>query len=569
MINSLTSRLKKGASILAISTIALSASHANAQVGQQTGVADPGRIDRSLTERRLFPQASPNVSIGQVSTIEAPEGAENINFTFGGLEIEGASAYSEDELYSLYQNRIGQEISLAELYGIANQMTLKYRNDGYVLTQVVVPPQTIEAGIARLLVVEGFIDNVVIQGGDEGNAALKVIQDYAAQINSGGALNIEQLERQLLLINDLPGVSARSVISPSQTTTGAADLLVILDRNPYDAQVGVDNNGSRFLGPVQFSGAASINSALGFNEAITGQLVLAPDAGMELAFGSLSYEQPVGRYGTKLSVTGSITHTDPGFTLSPFEVEGQSHSLSLKARHPFVRSRNTNLWGDVSFDFRNVDSKNNLQATSKDRIRALRAGIQAEFLDSLLGVAVNSLELQVSQGLQILGSSEKDDANLTRAAGNPQFTKANIRFQRIQRVTNNVNLLIEGRGQIASGPLLSSEEFGLGGISTVRGFEPSEVVGDDGINGKLEVQWNTPNPSIQLFGFLDSGTVWNEDATTSPNKRASATSTGAGVRADLPMDVAAEAFVAQPMNRRVSTRGDREPRFFFSLNKQF
>lgn len=563
--------LLKGSCLAAIiATGILSISSAQAQLDQQTGIADPGRIERQLTEERVMPQLGPSVTVKEMALINAPEGAENIKFNFGGVRLEGVNTYSKSELLPLYENMIGTEISLADLYAIANRMTLKYRNDGYVLTQVVVPPQTIDDGVARLQVVEGFINNVVIQGDKESEYALDLIHAYASRISSGSAMNVSDMERQLLLINDLPGVSARSIISPSASTPGGADILIIIERDPFEAVVGVNNHGSRFLGQFQTNGQAELNSVLGLNEQITAQIVAAPDAGLELAYGSIGYEMPVGTYGTTVALIGSITDTDPGFTLRQFDVEGLSRSIILRAEHPIIRSRNSNLFGRLQFDWRNVESKNNIELTRRDRIRALRAGLQAEFLDRLLGVAVNSFDFQISQGIDIFGASDEGDANLTRAAGDPTFTKANLQLQRLQRITSQVNVVLTGRGQLSNNPLLSSEEFGLGGVSSVRGYDPSEVVGDDGIGGSVELQWKPPqHKNVQLFTFLDSGTVWNKDATTSATKRNSLTSTGVGVRVDLPLDIDAEFIATQPLHQDVQTTGDRDPRFFFSLNKNF
>ena len=75
-------------------------------------------------------------------------------------------------------------------------------------------------------------------------------------------------------------------------------------------------------------------------------------------------------------------------------------------------SRDTNIFARLLLDWRNVESQNNVELTRKDRIRAVRAGAQAEFLDRLLGVAVNTIDIQVSKGLDILGASEEGDANI-------------------------------------------------------------------------------------------------------------------------------------------------------------
>ena len=543
---------------------------AQAQLEQATGIADPGRAERSFIEDSLVPQGGPDIRVNELTLQTAPAGAENILFNFGGIIIEGADAYSENALFEIYGDKIGTQISLADLYDIANEITLKYRNDGYILTQVIVPPQTIEDGIVRLRAVEGFINNISVQG-DESKDKFGLIEQYARRIDtSGGALNIETLERQLLLINDLPGVSARSVISPSRTTVGAADLLIIVERDPFEALVGVNNHGSRFLGPVQFDTSATFNSLFGYNDQITARFVGAPDAGLELAFWSLEYKQPIGSQGTTISALASLTDTDPGYTLDTFEVLGISRFASVEAEHPFIRSREKNLSGRLSFDWRKVESRNNINPTTNDTIRALRAGLRADFLDDVLGVAVNTVDIEYSQGIDVFGASEKGDANLTRAEGDPTFSKVNVQLQRLQRLANNLNLVLTGRAQLANNPLLSSEEFGLGGISTVRGYDPSEVVGDDGIAANVEFQYNnSPIFGSQLFGFLDSGTVWNQDETAGDQKRDSLTSVGFGLRGEVTHGINAEFVAAQPLHRDIETQGERDPQFFFSLSKSF
>ena len=549
-----------------------------AQLERQTGIADPGRAQQRLQEQLSTPQVTPNVSVSAAGLANAPAGAENVRFKFGGLKIEGATAYDSNALGSLYQDKIGTEISLADVYTIANNMTLKYRNDGYLLTQVVVPPQTIEGGIAKVRIVEGFIDKVVVQTSDGESAyAVEKIKQYAGQINATKPVNVRALERQLLLISDLPGVTARSVISPSEKTPGAADLLIIVERKQADAALSFDTYGSRYLGPVQFGAAGTINSWFGLNEAITAQMVVAPGFdNFELGFGSLRYEMPVGLRGTKVAVTGSVTDTTPGFDLKQFDVEGRSEQLSIQATHPFIRGRSTNLTGRTQLDMRMVQSENNVEDTRQDDLRILRAGLQYQFLDRLLGIGANVVDAEFSKGINVLGASQKDDPNMTRALADPQFFKMNLEAQRLQRITDNVNLLVEARAQIANDALPSSEEFGIGGISSVRGFDPSEVAGDDGVSGRVEAQWKQPwalgstfVESYQLYSFLDAGRVWNDDNTTAATARDTLAGAGAGVRFDFVSDVEGGLALGFPLNRDPQTQNDRSPKIYMNLNKKF
>ncbi len=550
---------------------------AMAQVQNATGSADPGRAEQQIQQPDLTPGVSGKADVQGIRAVNAPAGAENIKFTLSSVNVEGTSSYPEAEIRAVYADYLGKTVSLADVYVIANQLTLKYRNDGYILTQVVVPQQTIDGGDVTLQVIEGFVNEVSIRKEDAAapiNTAL--IESYAAQIKRGGPLNARDLERQLLLINDLPGITARSVLSPSPTTPGGADLAIILDYDPIDGILSADNFGSRYLGPVQIGAAATLNSALGLNEAISGQVVMAPQSWYELAYGSLAYEMPVGIYGTKIRFSGSVTDTEPGYDLEQFDVKGRSNLLSVGLTHPFIRSRSENLYGRLNFDWRRVKSENNIETTRKDRLSVLRAGSRYEFIDTIFTAAANTVDLELSKGLNIFGASDEGDANMTRSEGDPQFTKLEAEVQRLQRITSGVNLLLAARGQIASNALLSSEEFGVGGIGFGRGYDPSEITGDKGVSAKVELQWkepvalNTPFvDSYQLYGFYDIGRVWNEDATTSAQERDSLASVGGGVRFDLNYDMEGGFAVAVPLTREVQTQGDRDPKIYVNFSKKF
>lgn len=540
-----------------------------------TSIANPSRVEDQFTTQTLAPDISQRVEVKDAILQKMPSNAADIKFTLTGLQIEGVGAYSEADLAPFYQDKIGETVSLADIYRISSAITNKYRNDGYILTQIIIPPQTIDGGIVHLKAVEGFVDKITVEGEGQ-ESAQKLIRAYANNIHTQGALNVRDLEKFLLLINDLPGVDARSILSPSKTQAGASDLRIIIERDPYDALLSLDNYGSRYLGPVQVGAAGSLNSFFGQNERITTQIVVAPEigTGYELAYGALGYMQPIWTHGTMLKLSASNTFTDPGYNLDEFNVSGRSQFMSIAVEHPFIRTRARNLYGHVSFDWRNVESKNDLEATRRDHLRVLRAGGRFEFLDTFLNAGINNLNLEISKGLNILGSSEEGDLRLSRTAGDPTFTKLNAGIQRIQRVTSGINVLMSVQGQWASSALLASEEFGIGGFNSGRGYDPSEIVGDDGIAGKLELQWNEPYKApifedYQLYSFYDIGKVWNKDATTSAGKQDSIASAGFGLRADFANDIEAGAAVAFPLTRDVETQQDKDPRFYFSINRRF
>ena len=560
----------------AITSVMFIAAPSYAQVENATLIADPARIGQDLLNIDDIPDLERKIEVKGSATHQAPNGSDAITLTLASLQVDGVGIYGADELDPIYRDKLGTTVSLTEVYEIATALTNKYRNDGYILTQVVVPPQTIESGNVRLRVVEGFVDQIIIEGEPRVSAAER-IRSYADNLRENNILNAQSLERYMLLINDLPGITARGVLSQSKTTAGASDLTIIVERDAYEAEVSLDNHGSRFLGPYQASYVGSHNSVFGYNELIRTQFVLSGDKDRkdELAFGSVLYEQPISKYGTKMRFIGSATATEPGDDLDEFEVKGHSQFFSASVSHPFIRSRTTNLNARATFDFRNSDSKNNLEPnTRKDRIRSVRLGATYQFIDSLFGVGVNAVDFEFSQGVNVFGASDEGQANLTRSQGDPLYSKAEIQVQRLQRMTSSVNLLLSGAGQWSATPLLSSEEFGVGGYNTGRGYDSSEVVGDDGISGTVELQWNKPRDiqyihDYQLFGFVDAGRVWDQDATTSTGKRDSIVSAGIGVRADITENTEAGFGIALPLTRRVDTSNDNDPRYYFNVTHKF
>lgn len=327
---------------------------------------------------------------------------------------------------------------------------------------------------------------------------------------------------------------------------------------------------------MQLSGAGAFNSLLGYNERVTAQAVVAPtfDQGFELGYGALGFEKTLLPNGLKVKLDGNYTATDPGFTLKEFDVRGYSKFFSASLSYPLIRSRVTNLYTKITFDMRNVNTTNNFEDTRRDKIRALRASTRLEHLDTLFGAGMNVLDVELSQGINVLGATTYGDLNKSRAEGDGTFTKLNIEFQRLQRVANRVNLLIGMRGQLSNDALLSSEEFGVGGLSYGRGYDPSEIIGGQGIEGKLELQWNIPRQIAfthdnQLFGFFDAGAIWNDDPASPNLSRDALTSAGFGVHSKIMDYTNMDIAVAFPLNRDVQTQRDRDPRVYFSLSRKF
>ncbi|MEJ0071663.1 MAG: POTRA domain-containing protein [Pseudomonadota bacterium] len=166
-------------------------------------------------------------------------------------------------LQPAWQDLIGREISLLDLYGVATKITRQYRNDGYVLSRALVPAQRIEGGVVRLDVIEGYVGRVTIRGEVSRESLLR---GYADKITGSRPLQIRELERYLLLMDDLAGATVSSVLEPLPGETGAAELTIEMSQKMVDMFGTMDNRGTRYIGPFQSSLGGRLNSALGFYE---------------------------------------------------------------------------------------------------------------------------------------------------------------------------------------------------------------------------------------------------------------------------------------------------------------
>ncbi len=540
---------------------------------QVPSTAEPSRASNQFT-----PQQAPAMSdfkgkiSAQGAAAAAPAGADKVTLTLKEISIEGASVYSEAQLQSVYGDKLNTQITLADVYNIAAQLTAKYRNDGYILTQVVIPPQTIDGGKVQMRVVEGFVDKVTVQGGMGMDTGF--LNGFAEKINASKPLNAKTLERYILLINDLPGISGRAVLSPSPNVVGASDVTIIVERKPYDAFFQLDNRGSRYLGPLQMNAGARLNNMLGFYEGLSVQFVTAPDGwpDREMDYGAVSWSQPINHEGTRVSVGYSITSTEPGYTLSPFEIEGLARAANIEVMHPFIRSRQQNLYTTLRFNYLNTERDDNLGlGKTEDRLRVLRLAGTYQFTDGFLGL--NTVNGEISKGIDVLNMKDKDSLNPTRARGEPEFFKATMEISRVQRVTNTVELFGSVQGQKSAHNLLASEEFGVGGISYGSAYNSSEITGEDGLAGRLELRLNnpvrTPAQFTQVYGFYDIGKVWDRDNTIVRDRQRSIASAGMGLRVNMNENLAGTVELAVPLTRRVETEDDKDARLFGSLTARF
>jgi hemolysin activation/secretion protein len=512
----------------------------------------PPRIDPGLIQERVVPPPAPprplnlpELKGGPDETL--PEAARSVKVTLKQVHIEGATVLPVEQLQKLATPYVGREITGAEIFELARALTAMYRNAGYILSQVIVPPQSLSSGTLTLRVIEGYVANVRVEG-DPGVAA--TLAEIGEKIKASRPLKAGDLERYLLIANNLPGVQLRSVLAPSQTV-GAADLTLIAAVKKTEGFASLDNFGSKYLGPGQLSAGIAGNQLFG-DDQLSFLGVGASDS--EMLFGQLSYSRVLNSEGLRLGAIASQTNTKPGDILEPFDITGRAESATLVAAYPFLRTRNESLFGRALFDYRNVTSNVLDTRVMEDNIRALRLGATWIALDRLDGS--NTLDIEWSKGL---GGTQAGDPLESRAGADGNFSKTTFDYERFQPIGASYGLTLGAGGQWTEDLMFTSEQFALGGRRFGRAYDPAELVGDRALAFRMEADYYGAGDartlrSYQVYGFYDVGKVWDvKDPATGTAYSQSLASAGFGTRLIFDRNVSAVLEAGFPLTKPVAS----------------
>lgn len=560
------------AAIGAVAFIGISASAFAQTRTPPPAPADSGRIDDRFVPRPEAPGLGAPVGIPDQPEQQAPEGADAQKFQISDVAFEGNTTLPESTLQQLEAEYVNRDITLSDVYRLASRATAAYRDAGYILTRAIVPQQRIGDGQLRIQIVEGFIDQVSIEG-DPGGAR-SFLESHARRIAAAKPLTSKVLERELLLASDLSGFNVRSVLTPSKTVPGAADLTLVVERDRFEGFAGVDNLGSRYLGREEILGGLYLNDIIGTAGRLGFTGVVAPDGDPELAYGAVSIQQPLTSTGLSLFASYSYSETNPGLELEDIGTEGKSQSVRVELSYPFIRSRDLNLIATGGFMANDVESRDDFfDPVFEDKVRNVSLKLFLNALDKVGGS--NTAEVKFTQGLTELGGSEDGDANLSRANADSDYQRLNFEVTRWQPLGTEMGLLLGLAGQTSFGEeLLASEEFGVGSSFYGRAYDPSEITGDEGLAGKAELQWYMPyttsfTSNSQLYGFYEAGTVEQVNPLPGEIRRETVESAGLGVRTAFADRLNLDLYLAQPIGRDVAAERDRDARVFFSLSTSF
>jgi hemolysin activation/secretion protein len=430
------------------------------------------------------------------------------------FQVMGSTVFSAEDFAKVTADYLNRPITFAELLAARTAVTQLYIDAGYITTGAYIPAdQDITNGIVEIRVVEGYIEAIEVEGLQHLQPGY--VRSRIAQ--AGGApLNIEQLIEGLQLLQLDPLIDTLSADLAAGTRLGGSIVnLSLQEAQARSLQIGLDNGRSPTIGSFRRRVQFTDRNLLGIGDSF--------DVSYSNTDGSngvtLGYAVPINSNNGTVSLRWGRTRSrviDPNFAI--LNIESFSEDFQLGFRQPILRSPTQEL--ALGLQLTQSVSSSTFQLPGVERlefplvgapdgtvqINALRLTQEWTQRNASQVFAVRST---FNVGLEALGATvnagDIPDSNFFSWQGQAQWA---------QLIAPSTLLLVRLDGQLADRPLLSGEQFRLGGQGSVRGYRQDRVIADNGILASLELRFpllQLPQlgSTVQLAPFVDYGYGWN------------------------------------------------------------
>jgi hemolysin activation/secretion protein len=395
----------------------------------------------------------------------------------------------------------GRPLTFNELQNAAIAVAAAYRKAGWVV-RAYLPEQDITSGTVIIQIVEAKFGAVRVEGATRlANSRVTRVIDAAQR--PGAPLNADAMDRGLLLLNDLPGVTAEGRLEEGQAQAETDLIVKVGEGKLVTGNVEVDNAGQRSTGLSREMANASLNSLFGFGERVDAMLLHSLGSDYERA----AYSQPVGSSGWRVGVNASqLNYHVVTADLAALDARGTSTTAGAEASYPLIRARLENLYFSFAFDDKRFDNKSNGIINSAYSVRVASLGLYGNSFDSFHGGGANNASVTFEQGNVDLAGSPNEAADTATLRADGAFSKFHFSAARQQTITDRFSLYGALSGQVVSKNIDSSERFYLGGSTGVRAYPENEGGGSEGLLLNLEARERLPL-NFNVVGFFDVGSV--------------------------------------------------------------
>jgi len=519
----------------------------------------------------VLPPVAPSNNTGL--RIEQPAGAAlpaSVSFLVEHIAITGNSQIDTATLHALVANAEGQNLTLPQLGELAARITDYYHTHGYPLARAIVPAQTLQSGVVTIEVIEARYGKISLD--NQSRVSDRLLQATLSGLQSGTVVTQAEMDRALLLLSDIPGAAVSAILKPG-ATVGSSDLQVDAAATPlFTGVVTADNGGDRYTGRARLGATLNVINPLHQGDVLS---ISGLSSGSGMTYGRLAYDALLNGEGTR--VGGSYSALDYKLlgALSALNGQGSAQDASLWVKHPFIRGRNLDVFGQLQYDHLQLnDDILSSSIQSNRHLDEATASLSGDMRDGVLAGAINTWSASWTYGHVSFDddTAQFNDAATVRTQGG--FSKANLNWVRLQNLSATDALYLSVAGQWASGNLDPSQQLVVGGPNSVRAYDVSVISGDVGYRFTAELRHTFAqlwHGRWQAIAFFDGAHVTVNKITFSldPNS-ANLGGVGVGLNWVGPNLLSASASLAAPIGATPTLVGGRASvRAWLQLSKGF
>lgn len=402
------------------------------------------------------------------------------------------------EFKAMLQPLMGQPINTYNIGRLQREIVLFFRRHQHPLVDVILPDQeSVGSGVVQVFVLEGKLGKVSVEGNKYYKSNLFT---DSVRLRSGDTINGEKLLSDIDWMNRNPGRFVDVAFRQGEKVGESDVVLRVKERYPLRGFIGYENTGSRFAGEDRLFAGFNWFNAFGLDHRLSYQYTTDTDFSLLHAH-NVTYEIPLPWRHT-LSFYGGYADSKTDFNTTLLKQTGSSLQLSGRYEIPLGRVGNFSHLVNFGLDFKRLD--NTLEfggfpvfGGNLD-IFQIAAQYRTECFDNW-GTTALKLDGYFSPGGVTDYNSDASFRTYRGASASASYAYMRATLERVTKLPEDFSWVLRGVGQVSSKNLPTSEQLGLGGSISPRGYDEREANGDNGFVIVNELQ----SPNLPLFSLID------------------------------------------------------------------
>ena len=454
-----------------------------------------------------------------------------VRFEVERFEVEGDNPLSEARTQEVLAPFTGTHAGVDGLLAAADALEQAIEDAGVAFQRVVLPPQSLQDGTVVLRVAVFTVAHVEVHGAQHHSE--ENIRRSVPALREGETPDSGAIARTLALANLQPWKTTSLTFRESETRPQGLDAtLDVEDRRPRLLWSALDNTGSAPTGPFRWSVGASLGNLFDRDHTLNASYVTSPGHASRVRQWALGYSAPAYRLRGMLSGYYVRSDVDSGRVLELFDVSGAGVFGGLLYTHELGNRGRLTHRVSLGIDDKRFDNDLVLAGTDLDvapppvRSRPVSLHYGAEHAGDEWGI---ELSAQYVRNLPSGGGNDDSTyaANRPGAKAGWDALRGGAVLSRSLPARWTLRALAEG--QVANEALIVGEQFGVGGVRSVRGFSEREIAGDDGVRASLEL-WSPAVATLAGLRFLVFADAGRVSSAFGPDRDDTVASVGWGVR---------------------------------------